>query len=119
MFRCFLTGIEIKEDDAYMLDIGAARISIRELKSRAFALEKLINDLGQTDKVEAKNPTTGKVIVKKRRRLVCHQLSLALSKVYPEGNIFISWAKWIAKTRKQKNCGKQSSRNKDIVINKN
>jgi len=102
MFRCFLTGIEIKDDEAYTLDIGAARIAIRELKSRAFALEKLINELGQTDKVEVRNPNTGKTILQRRRRLVCHQLSLALSKVYPEGNIFVSWSKWIAKTRKKK-----------------
>ena len=43
MFTCFLTGIEIKENEAYLLDIGAARTVIRELKNKAFALEKLIN----------------------------------------------------------------------------
>lgn len=102
MFRCFLTGIELKQEEAYTLDIGAARIAIRELKNRAFAIEKLINELGQQDKVEVRNPNSGKTIVQRRRRIVCNQIAEALSKSYPEGNIFISWSQWIAKIRKNK-----------------
>ena len=96
------TRIELKPEEAYTLDIAAARIAIRELKSRAFALEKLIDELGQQDKVEVRNPNTGKIILQRRRRIVCSQIAAALFKSYPEGNIFMSWTKWIAKTRKKK-----------------
>ena len=106
MFRCFLTGIELKEDDAYTLDVGAARRIIRELKNKAYALEKLVEELGHWDKVEIRN-AQGKNIKQNRRRLICRQLAEAFSKTYPGENIFMRWTEWISRKRCKEPEGKK------------
>ncbi len=98
MFKCYLTGIELKEEEAFVLDIGAARRAIKKLKDKTFALERLIQELGQIDKVEIRN-RKGKSIRQNRRRLISHNLAEAYSKTYPEDNIFVRWRDWITKMR--------------------
>ncbi|MCL5031199.1 MAG: hypothetical protein M1480_19520 [Bacteroidetes bacterium] len=81
MIKCFYTGIQLKEDEAYVLDIGEARRIFRELKDRTNAIEKLIKELGEVDEVEI-NSRTGKKIRQRRRRLICKQIASAFIDTY-------------------------------------
>lgn len=98
MFKCYLTGIELQQDEAYTLDLGAARKAIKKLKDKVFALERLAEELGHIDKVEIRNKK-GKRIIQRRRRLVSCHLAEAFSKDYSEEKLFIKWHEWIAKMK--------------------
>ena len=101
MLKCFYTGIQLKEDEAYMLDIGEARRILRELKDRINAVEKLMKELGEVDEVEI-NSAAGKKIKQRRKRLICKQIALGFIDSYKGKNIFIKWSEWISRTRKKK-----------------
>jgi hypothetical protein len=45
MPKCFLTGIEIPMENAYLLDCGAAQRALRNLKLRVAAVERIITQL--------------------------------------------------------------------------
>jgi len=109
LFKCFLTGIELKEQEAFTLDLSAARKAIRELKSRAVAIEKLIINLGEIDKVQTPSG------MQRRRRIVCSQIAEALSASFPGANIFISWQQWVIKSRFNRSNIKQGIINNESV----
>ncbi len=101
MIKCFYTGIQLKDSEAYVLDIGEARRLLRELKDTANAVEKLIKELGEVDEVEI-NSRTGKKIKQRRRRLICMQIASAFIDSYKGKNIFVKWSEWISRTSKKK-----------------
>lgn len=88
MLKCYITGIELNSETAYVLDIAKALQSMRTLKNKYDGIEKMINELGVRDNVEiiAKNR---KRIKQSRRRLICKQLADAYVETYSEKNIFV------------------------------
>lgn len=102
MIKCYLTGIELKEETAYVLDVALVKRIMRELKNRYDGMEKVINELGVCDNVEIVTQN-GKKIKQRRRRLLCKQLAEAYSQTYSGGNIFVAWKDWLARTKKKKN----------------
>jgi hypothetical protein len=53
MPKCFLTGIEIPMENAYLLDCGAAQRALRNLKLRVAAVERIMTQLSPKDQTEA------------------------------------------------------------------
>jgi hypothetical protein len=102
MFKCYLTGIELNEETAFVLDIAKAKRIIRDLKNKQDALEKMITELGHLERVEIFD-SKGKRIKQRRMRLICKQIAEAYGETYSEKNIFISWKAWVERTRKNKN----------------
>jgi hypothetical protein len=90
MAKCYLTGVEIPVESAYVLDRGAAQRALRSLKQRVAAVERLIAQLGPKDEVEAYGPN-GPRKRKGQRRLVCPTVAAALAASYPEARVFVSW----------------------------
>lgn len=72
--KCFYTGIELKRDEAYLLDIGEARRILQELRNKAESVENLIKEMGEIDVVEITS-REGKKIKQRRKWLVCKQLA--------------------------------------------
>jgi hypothetical protein len=107
MMKCYITGIELNNETAYVLDIAKAMHIMRTLKNKYDGMEKMINELGVCDNAEivAKN---GKRIKQRRRRLLCKQLAEAYSETYSEKNIFVVWKDWL--TRKNNNHNEKNKR---------
>lgn len=53
MAKCFVTGVEISLDEAYVLDGSAARRLLRDLRQRVASLQRLIEQLGSKDSADA------------------------------------------------------------------
>jgi hypothetical protein len=91
MAKCFLTGIDVPMENAYLLDQGATRRALRSLRERVAAMERLLAQFTPRDSVEVYDYKTRKPAVKPQRRLVCQSVALALSALYPETQLFITW----------------------------
>ncbi len=97
MAKCFLTGIDVPIEDAYLLDQGAARRALRSLKERVAAMERLLAQFTPRDSVEVYDHKTRKAVVKPQRRLVCQSVASALSALCPDVQIFITWPQFQAR----------------------
>jgi hypothetical protein len=102
MMKCHLTGIFLQGKDAYVLDIANVKRAIQELKNKTFLFEKLMNELGCSDKVEIKDAQKGGRKVQRRRRLICDNLAIAYNKMYYGHEIFIPWNEFLDKITKKK-----------------
>jgi len=91
MPKCFLTGIEIPMENAYLLDCGAAQRALRNLKLRVAAVERIVAQLGPKDKTETYDYKSKSTKVRPERRLVCQTVAAALSESYPESPLFVAW----------------------------
>ena len=91
MAKCFLTGIDVPMESAYLLDQGATRRALRSLRERVAAMERLLAQFTPRDSVEVYDYKTRKPAVKPQRRLVCQSVASALSALYPEAQLFITW----------------------------
>ncbi len=76
-------------NDAFVLDVGAARTLKRVLKQRRVALQRLIEQLGTLDKVEVEDRKTGKLIKRHDRRLISPVMAEALAVAWPDAVLFI------------------------------
>jgi hypothetical protein len=94
MAKCFLTGIEVPLDKAYLLDRGAAQRALRNLRQRIAAVERLVSQLGPKDDVPVFDPKSKTTRTRSERRLVCPTVATALSSCYPEAPLFVSWRKF-------------------------
>jgi hypothetical protein len=94
MAKCFLTGIEVPLDKAYLLDRGAAQRALRNLRLRIAAVERLVSQLGPKDDVPVFDPKAKTTRTRSERRLVCPTVATALSSSYPEAPLFVSWRKF-------------------------
>jgi hypothetical protein len=91
MTKCFLTGIEIPLEKAYVLDRGATQRGIRNLRERLAALERLLSQLGPRDSVERFDPRSKTTKTRVENRVVCQSVATALSGSYPESPLFMTW----------------------------
>jgi hypothetical protein len=99
MAKCFLTGIEMQMESAYLLDQGAARHALRSLKERASVLERLLAQFTPKDSVEVFDYHTRKPSMRQQRRLACQSIATALSASYPDTPLFISWPEFQARSK--------------------
>jgi hypothetical protein len=99
MAKCFLTGIEMQMESAYLLDHGAARRALRSLKERASVLDRLLAQFTPKDTVEVFDYHTRKPSVRQERRLACQSVAVALSASYPETPLFIPWPEFKARCK--------------------
>lgn len=97
MVQCYLTGTKIQLDDAYVLDVTAARHALCDLRDRIRTIERLVDELGASDKVEVQDwKKGGAKIQRKDRRLICKSMALALSAACPEKEIFVPFNAWLS-----------------------
>ncbi len=74
MLRCYLTGLEISANQAYMLDKKAIQTRLWEITREQATLSKLFEELGPVDKV--------KILGRKKlhHRLVCESVARSLAR---------------------------------------
>ena len=96
MMKCYITGIELNKETAYVLNVSQTKQVMRELKNKYDGMGKMIFELGICDKVEIVDKN-GKKVKQRRMRLLCKQLADAYSETYSEKNIFVSWKDWLTR----------------------
>lgn len=100
MPQCYLTGVEVDLQKAFVLDPYASKRLQAELRRRIAALERLTEQLGERDLVEVKRPGTDTPMRRKDRRLLCEGIATALTAAWPEGKLFITFAELRSRQRK-------------------
>lgn len=103
MAKCFITGVDLPLEEAYILDIGAAHRALRNLRQRGATIERLIEQLSLQDDAEAYDIKTHTRTTRKNRRLVSRSVAEALSVTYPEESLFIVWTEYCRRRHKNKN----------------
>lgn len=96
MPKCFMTGMEIQLEEAFILDRGEAYRALKELRGRLKALERLVAELGEVEKVELPDKRTGRTFTRIDSRMVCVSVAQALSTIWSEKKLFIRWSEWKA-----------------------
>lgn len=99
MARCYLTGVEIKLDDAFVLDLTTVHRTLRELREKTATLERLIVQLGGTEVVPIPNRDGTGMYLRKDRRVVSEPVALALGAVCPDRELFLPWRVWRSRGR--------------------
>jgi len=97
--KCFMTGMEIRLEDAFILDRSEAYRAVKELRGKLKALERLVAELGEVDKVELPDRRTGKTFIRIDSRMVCVSVAQALSAIWSEKKLFIRWSEWKAQRK--------------------
>ncbi|MCB1772458.1 MAG: hypothetical protein KDI88_02480 [Gammaproteobacteria bacterium] len=88
MAKCYMTGIEVDIEDAYLLDRRVALSHLGELKSRIRVLENLIRNLGPEDTVKIRGKE------RRQRRLVSKVIADALGQSFSYDSLFVPWPRF-------------------------
>ncbi len=99
--RCALTEVVVPFDEAYVLDLGAARALQRVLLAELRGIEELIRSLGADDLHEAYDDR-GKLRIQRRRRTVCEREALRIADAWPEAVLMIPLRTWIADIKRHR-----------------
>ncbi|MHB9013155.1 MAG: hypothetical protein ACYC49_13160 [Ignavibacteriaceae bacterium] len=102
MMKCYITGIALNSETAYVLNVARVKGIMKDLKNKHDRMEKMISELGVCDNVEIVDKK-GKRITQRRKRLVCKQLAEAYNETYCEDNIFIVWKDWVLRKNNNHN----------------
>lgn len=89
MARCFLTGVEIGLDNAFVLNRTVLYRLLRGLKDKTETLERLVEQLGAHDEVIVRQAPGQPPVTKKRRRLVSKAVAEVLRSGFGEPDLFI------------------------------
>ena len=96
MVHCFLTGVQLPIELAYVLNRREARNLLVALNDRVASLRRVVEQLSPLDVVEPGDvPAHGKQRVeaaRKQHRLICPALASALAAAFPETKLFLPWA---------------------------
>ncbi len=92
MAKCFMSGVEITLDEAYVIDRRTAYRALLDLRHRAMAVERVIQQLSPVDEVEIFFGEEGAMQLRKRRRLITANLAENLANIYPQEKLFLSFA---------------------------
>jgi hypothetical protein len=99
MPRCFLTGLEMELQSAYVLDVGTALRAVRELQGHVARLKRLVEQLGPIDVVKVPNFNGKGTSVRRHRRLVSPTVAEALNGAGTGHDLFVSWTAWCSRGR--------------------
>lgn len=99
MFRCFLTGVEIGIESAYVLNRTVLYRVIGGLKEKTATLERLLEQLGVYEEVIVRKAAGQPPVTKKRRRLVSKAVAEVLRAGFSEPDLFIPFTTWASRTQ--------------------
>jgi hypothetical protein len=113
MAKCFLTGIEMQMESAYLAGSGSGSARLAQSEGAASVLERLLAQFTPKDSVEVFDYHTRKPSMRQQRRLACQSIATALSASYPDTPLFISWPEFQAR------CKALQSKLKETVATEN
>lgn len=89
MARCYLTGVGISLDEAFVLDLTIAHRVVRDLRERLATLERLTAQLGEKDPVTIRHRGGAGSHTRQDRRLVSKAVATALADACADAELFI------------------------------
>jgi len=92
MARCYLTGVEIALEDAFMLNLSIAHRVMRDLRERLATLERLTAQLGEKDRVTVRYRQGSHT--RDDRRVVSKSVAAALAEACADAELFLPFAEW-------------------------
>lgn len=99
MARCYLTGVGISLDEAFVLDLTVAHRVMRDLRERLATLERLTAQLGEKDRVTIRHRGGSGSHTRHDRRVVSKAVATALADACADADLFIPWGAWRARGR--------------------
>ena len=90
MMNCHITGVIIKHDNAYLLDIIEAKRSVIELKNKINSINRLVEQFKDLDAVEVEDWKTGNIEIRRYHRLVCKTIAEVFNKTCSANKLFIT-----------------------------
>ena len=99
MARCYLTGVEISLEDAFVLDLTAVHRIMRDLRERLGTLKRLTAQLGERDAVTIRQRGATGSRTRHDRRLVSKSVAEALAEACADAELFVPWPMWRARGR--------------------
>lgn len=110
--RCFMTGVQCRLDDSYVLNRRQARDLLDLLKDRAASLRRVMEQFSPLDDLEV-NPAIPFArrarFAPKKHRLVCKAVADALAPGFPEIELFQSWSAYQSQARKIAQQGRRQT----------
>jgi hypothetical protein len=94
MARCYLTGVGIALDEAFVLDLSVAHRVMRDLRERLATLERLTSNLGEKDRVTIHQRGGAGTRERQDRRVVSKTVATALSEACADAELFVAWQVW-------------------------
>lgn len=99
--RCFLTGVEMGLDQAYVINRRGARELLFELSDRVCRLRRLIEQLAPLDSMPVRAANANDIgPAPRRHRLVCAEAALVMAQGFSEVTLFLAWPDYRARVRK-------------------
>lgn len=99
MARCYLTGVGIPLDEAFVLDLTVAHRAMRELQERLATLERLTAQLGENDRITVRHRGGSGSHTRQDRRIVSKAVAAALSEACSDAELFVAWDVWRTRGR--------------------
>lgn len=115
MISCFMTGVQIQLEDAYVLNRREARDLLDAMKDRVASLRRVVEQYSPLDDqvgYEALPAMRRATLAPKKHRLVCKAVANALAPGFPEIKLFLAWPQYQKNSRqtiKQGVSGKPAS----------
>lgn len=103
MICCFLTGVQVSLEQAYVLNRREARDLLDVLKYRVASLRRLVEQFSPLDDQDdlSNVPLTLRAnFAPKKHRLVCKAVADALAPGFPEIKLFMEWPVYHSQARK-------------------
>lgn len=89
MYRCYLTGVEVAFDNAFVLNRTVLYRVLRGLKEKTETLERLLAQLGAHDEAVVRLGPGQPPVTRKHRRLVSRAVAEVLRAGFAEPDLFI------------------------------
>lgn len=102
MIHCFLTGVQFRLEEAFVLNRREAHDLLDALKDRVASLRRVIDQLSPLDEDDGNAAVAhpGRSgFARKRHRLVCKAVADALAPGFPEIRLFLPWPEYHAHAR--------------------
>ena len=103
MAHCYLTGVQVCLENAFVLNRREARELLEVIKDRAASLRRVIEQLSPLDDQDEQVgvPAARRAsFAPKKHRLVCKAVADALAPGFPEIRLFQEWPAYQAAARK-------------------
>jgi len=102
MVHCFLTGVQFRLEDAFVLNRRDAHDLLYAFQDRVASLRRVIDQFSPLDDEDgnaATDQSRRSGSARKKHRLVCKAVADALAPGFPEIRLFLAWPEYLSRAR--------------------
>jgi len=94
MAKCHITGVWLRPEEAYVLNISEAHAIAHDLRNKLREIESLLEQLGKYDEVDRVGRKKDEVFKRMDCRLVTPSMAEVLGRTFQDRPLFIPWVEW-------------------------